>query len=42
MHEWELLLATFNAHKYEITDTAGKEFIGVHFYKDEKSKYYMD
>ena len=41
-HEWELLLATFNSHKYEITDSAGKEFIGVHFYRDDSFNYYMD
>jgi hypothetical protein len=42
MSEWELLLATFNSHKYEITDTAGEEFIGVHFYRDDNFNYYMD
>jgi hypothetical protein len=41
-HEWELLLATFNSHKYEITDTAGKEFVGVHFYRDDNFNYYVD
>jgi hypothetical protein len=41
-HEWELLLATFNSHKSEITDTVGKEFIGVHFYRDDNFNYYMD
>jgi hypothetical protein len=29
-------------HKYEITDSAGKEFIGVHFYRDDSFNYYMD
>jgi hypothetical protein len=42
IHEWDLLIATFNAHKYEITDSAGKECIGVRFYKDEHLNYYMD
>ena len=42
IYEWDLLIATFNAHKYQITDSAGKEFVGVHFYRDENFNYYMD
>jgi hypothetical protein len=42
IYEWDLLIANFNAHKYQINDSAGKEFVGVHFYRDENFNYYMD
>ena len=37
MHEWDLIVATFNKHKYEITDAT---FVGI--YHDEEYNYYMD
>ena len=42
IHEWDLLVSTFNAHKYEITDATDKEFVGIHLYRDEHFNYYMD
>jgi hypothetical protein len=29
MHEWDLLVATFDAHKYDVTDASDKEFFGI-------------
>ena len=42
MHEWDLIVATFNKHKYEITDATDKEFVGINIYHDEEYNYYMD
>ena len=42
LHEWDLLVATFNAHKYEITDATDKEFVGINIYRDAQFNYYMD
>ena len=40
--EWNLLVSTFNKHKYEVTDATNKEFVGIHIYHDEHFNYYMD
>ena len=40
--EWDILIATFNKHKYEVTDATNKEFVGIHIYHDEHYNYYMD
>ena len=40
--EWDHLVATFNKHKYEVTDATNKEFVGIHIYHDEDFNYYMD
>ena len=42
LSEWELLVSTFNRHKYEVTDATTKEFVGIHIYCDEERNYYMD
>ena len=42
MHEWDLIVATFNKHKYEITDATDKEFVGINIYHDDEYNYYMD
>ena len=42
LSEWDLLVATFNRHKYEVTDATNKEFVGIHIYHDEDFNYYMD
>jgi hypothetical protein len=42
LHEWDRLVATFNAHKYEITDATNKEFVGINLYHDVDFNYYMD
>lgn len=42
MHEWDLIVVTFNKHKYEITDATDKEFVGINIYRDEEYNYYMD
>lgn len=40
--EWDMLVATFNAHKYEVTDCTDKEFVGIRIYHDDDFNYYMD
>ena len=40
--EWDLLVSTFNKHKYEVTDATNKEFVGIHIYHDKDFNYYMD
>ena len=40
--EWDLLVLTFNKHRYEVTDATNKEFVGIHIYHDEHFNYYMD
>ena len=42
LDEWDLIIATFNAHKYEITDATDKEFVGIRIQRDEDGTYYMD
>ena len=39
MHEWDLIVATFNKHKYEITDASDKEFVDINIYHDEEYDY---
>ena len=40
--EWDMLVTTFNKHRYEVTDATNKEFVGIHIYHDEDFNYYMD
>jgi Reverse transcriptase (RNA-dependent DNA polymerase) len=40
--EWNILVSTFNRHKYEVTDATNKEFVGIHIYHDEHFNYFMD
>lgn len=40
--EWDLLVLTFNKHRYEVTDATNKEFVGIHIYHDVHFNYYMD
>ena len=40
--EWDLLIATFNSHNYEVTDVNSKEFVGIRITCDENFNYYMD
>ena len=40
--EWDLLVLTFNKHRYEVTDATNKEFVGIHIYHDADFNYYMD
>ena len=42
LNEWDILVKTFNKHKYEVTDATTKEFVGIHIYHDEEYNYYMD
>ena len=42
LDEWDLIIATFNAHKYEVTDATDKEFVGIRIQRDEDGTYYMD
>jgi hypothetical protein len=40
--EWEHLLATFNKHKYKVTDCTDKEFVGIRITCDINFNYYID
>ena len=40
--EWEHLLATFNKHKYKVTDCTDKEFVGIRITCDDNFNYYID
>ena len=42
MCEWDLLIATFNQHKYEVTDATTKEFVGIRITCDSNFNYHMD
>ena len=42
LHEWDLLVATFNKHKYKVTDATDKEFVGIKITRDEEGNYFMD
>ena len=42
LSEWDLLVSTFNHHKYEVTDTTNKEFVGIHICHNEDFNNYMD
>ena len=42
LDEWDLILATFNEHKYEVTDATENEFVGIRIQRDEDGTYYMD
>ena len=37
-----MIIATFNAHKYEVTAATDKEFVGIRIQRDEDGTYYMD
>ena len=40
--EWDLMIATFNAQKYEITNATDKEIVVINIYRDEQFNYWMD
>ena len=40
--EWKHLLATFNKHKYKVTDCTDKEFVGIRITCDDNLNYYVD
>jgi hypothetical protein len=42
MHKWDLLVATFKEHNYEITDACDKEFVGINISTDKDMNYYVD
>ena len=42
LDEWDLIIATFNAYKYEVTDATDKEFVGIRIQRDEDGTYYID
>ena len=42
LSEWDLLITTFNEHKYEVTDATDKEFVGIRITHDKEYNYYMD
>ena len=42
LDEWELIIATLNTHKYEVTIATDKEFVGIRISSDEDGTYYMD
>jgi hypothetical protein len=42
LSEWDLLVKTFNDHKYKVTDATIKEFVGLRITCDENYNYYLD
>jgi hypothetical protein len=42
LSEWEVLCATFNEHKYKVTDCTDKEFVGIRIQCDSQFNYYAD
>ena len=42
LDEWDLIIKTFNDHKYEVTDATDKEFVGIRIQRDPDGTYYMD
>ena len=42
LSEWDLLVQTFNAHGYKVTDATDKEFVGIRITVDEGKNYYTD
>ena len=42
LSEWDKLCATFNAHKYKVTECTEKEFVGIRIQCDSDFNYYMD
>jgi hypothetical protein len=42
LHEWDLIIKTFNAHNYEVTDATNKEFVGIKITREPDGTYYMD
>jgi Reverse transcriptase (RNA-dependent DNA polymerase) len=42
VHEWDLLVATFEKHKYKVTDATDKEFVGIRITRDSEGNVYMD
>lgn len=39
---WDGLVSTFNWHRYEVTGTKNKKFVGIHIYHYERFKQYLD
>jgi hypothetical protein len=39
--EWEMLVQTFEAHKYKVSDATDNEFVGIKITRDEKYNYHM-
>jgi hypothetical protein len=42
LSEWDKLCATFNVHKYKVTECTEKEFVGIRIQCDPQFNYYMD
>ena len=42
MKEWQLLVDTFEKHKYKVSDVTSAEFVGIRITHDEHYNYYMD
>lgn len=40
--ELDLMIATFNAQKYEITDATDEEIVAINIYRDAQFNYCMD
>ena len=42
LSEWQLLVDTFEKHKYKVTDVSDNEFVGIRITHDEHYNYFMD
>ena len=42
LNEWQILVNSFEKHKYKVTDVSENEFVGIKITKDDKYNYYMD
>jgi hypothetical protein len=42
LREWQLLVTTFEKHKYKVSDATDKEFVGIRITRDEHFNYFLD
>jgi hypothetical protein len=42
LSEWQLLVTTFEKHKYKVSDATEKEFVGIRITRDEHYNYFLD
>jgi hypothetical protein len=42
MSEWQLLVDTFEKHKYKVSDVTDNEFVGIQITRDDNYNYFMN
>ena len=42
LKEWQILIDTFEKHKYKVTDVSENEFVGINITRDEQFNYFMN